>query len=148
MELMQARRRLLTMNHRTDTSPRIAEHGVYWSRTFGVKTDNNNWCITDWYNVENAPFGGAKVQGFIGADSNSITFQYRFSDGSTDWYYFNGTYPRALPISTSKRIIDITFSVQETEIDNSYAYIVETGQIFFAGKNTPYYGHANISELN
>lgn len=33
-------------------------------------------------------------------------------------------------------------------INDAYFYINETGQILFAGKNTPYYGHTNISELN
>lgn len=145
---MSLRRRLLTMNRKTDTSPKIAEHGVNWNRTFGGKTTNDNWCITDWYNVENAPFSDANIQGFVGADSDSITFQYHLSNGSTDWYYFAGVNPRKLSIGTNRKIVDITFSLQEAEIDNSYAYIVETGQIFFAGKNTPYYGHRNIAELN
>lgn len=136
------------MSHKTDTSPRIAEHGVHWSRTFGIKATNDNWCITDWYNVENAPFGDVNVQGFVGSDNTNITFQYRFNNDSTDWYYFNGVYPRRLPIGKDRKIVGITFSIQETEIYNSYAYIVETGQILFAGKNTPYYGHRNISELN
>ena len=40
------------------------------------------------------------------------------------------------------------FTLNMEMIDDCYAYLVETGQIFFAGKNTPYYGHRNISELN
>ena len=85
--------------------------------------------------------------GFVGADSTTITFQYYFSDGATDWYYFNKVYPRRLPASTSKAIVSISFSIEVSEIENSYAYLVETGQIIFAGKNTPYYGYTNISEM-
>lgn len=121
---------------------------MYWNRTFGGKTTDDNWCITDWYNVENAPVGSVRVQGFIGADSIGITFQYHYSDDSTGWFYFAGVNPRRLSIASNLKIVGITFSIQEAEIDNSYAYIVETGQILFAGENTPYYGHHNISELN
>ena len=49
-------------------------------------------------------------------------------------------------INIGSDAIEITLSM--FRLDESYAYIVETGQILFAGKNTPYYGHRNISELN
>lgn len=49
-------------------------------------------------------------------------------------------------INIGSDAIAITLSM--FRLDESYAYIVETGQILFAGNNTPYYGHRNISELN
>lgn len=42
----------------------------------------------------------------------------------------------------------IRFDIYIPMIDRCYAYLVETGQILFAGKNSIYYGHCNISELN
>lgn len=40
----------------------------------------------------------------------------------------------------------IAFSIDDRYIDDSYMYHKPTGQVFFAGKNTPYYGMSNISE--
>lgn len=40
----------------------------------------------------------------------------------------------------------ITFSVDIRYLDDAYMYDSTTGQVWFAGKNTPYYGMSNISE--
>lgn len=40
----------------------------------------------------------------------------------------------------------ITFSVDTRYLDDAYMYDYVTGQVFFAGENTPYYGMTNISE--
>jgi len=42
----------------------------------------------------------------------------------------------------------ITFSVDMRYLDDAYIYDGTTGQVFFAGINTPYYGMTNISEAN
>ena len=145
---MVRRRQLMAMQiSGLNTSPVIDEYGVHWNRTFGGKQSDDGWCITKYYDVIGAPRGEVNIMGFVGADSTTITFQYYFSDGATDWYYFNKVYPRRLPASTSKAIVSISFSIEVSEIENSYAYLVETGQIIFAGKNTPYYGYTNISEM-
>lgn len=39
-------------------------------------------------------------------------------------------------------------TLQMDRLDDCYLYLKETGQILFAGKNSIYYGHRNISELN
>ena len=149
LDVMQRRRDLLMAHGRKlDTTPKIAEYGKYWSRTFGITNQHPSWCITDWYGVVDAPSGDVKINGYVGDDGIGHTFQYYFSDGSKDWFYFNGINPRTIPASTSKKLTSITFSIVVAEIDNSYAFVVETGQILFAGKNTPYYGHHSIYELN
>ena len=40
----------------------------------------------------------------------------------------------------------IQFSVDIRYLDRAYMYDKESGQIWFAGKNTPYYGMTNISQ--
>ena len=40
----------------------------------------------------------------------------------------------------------IEFSVDVRYLDDAYMYDKTTGMVFFAGKNTPYYGMSNISE--
>lgn len=131
-----------------NTSPKILEYGVHWNRMFGEKTDNSNWCVTDWYSVDNAPLGNILLVGFIGGDNPSITFQYHTVQNN-DWYYFaNQVGTRNIPLGSDNRLVDIAFSIEITEIHNSYVYVQETGQILFAGKNSIYYGHRNVSELN
>ena len=41
----------------------------------------------------------------------------------------------------------ISFSVDMRCIDDAYMYDYTSGQVWFAGKNTPYYGKTNISEV-
>ena len=41
----------------------------------------------------------------------------------------------------------ITFSVDTRYLADAYMYDYVTGQVFFAGENTPYYGKHNISEV-
>ena len=140
----------MAQSRKPDTTPKIAEYGKYWNRKFGDTTDNANWCITQWIDV-NDPYTGTEratsINGFIGADNIGITFQYYTINGS-DWFYFNGTNPRIiLPYNSQSRLTSISFSIQVNEIDNSYAYVVQTGRILFAGKNTPYYGYTNINDM-
>lgn len=42
--------------------------------------------------------------------------------------------------------VGISFSVDVRYLDDAYMYDKTTGLVFFAGKNTPYYGMSNISE--
>lgn len=144
---MQRRRTLLMMPRGIDTNPKITEYGKHWDRTFGSTSISANWCITEWYEVNQQSIVQT-INGYIGADTSGITFQYFLSNGTTDWYYFNGTNPRTVTTRYGVGITSISFSIEIAQIDNSYAYCVETGQILFAGKNTIYYGHRNISELN
>ena len=138
------------MPHGIDTSPVIDEYGVCWGRGFGIKTNNSAWGITKWYDVIDTPGTNRTtcINGYVGAELNSITFQYYLSSGTTDWWYFGDTNPRQILINSPDRVSNISFSIEIDKIDDSYAFVVETGFIIFAGKNTPYYGHRNISELN
>ena len=39
------------------------------------------------------------------------------------------------------------FTLRKNMLDDCFAYVTNTGQILFAGKNSIYYGHRNISEI-
>lgn len=41
----------------------------------------------------------------------------------------------------------LRISLNMSRLDDAYFYLKETGQILFAGKNSIYYGHKNISEI-
>jgi len=43
-------------------------------------------------------------------------------------------------------IAQMVFLVDTRYLDDDYLYVVETGEILFAGKNTPYYSMTNISQ--
>lgn len=45
----------------------------------------------------------------------------------------------------TKPINGIRFALPMADIDDSYAYVKETGQVLFAGKNTAYYGKTNTA---
>lgn len=55
-----------------------------------------------------------------------------------------GNDPRGV-INANSNGIGIT--VGTSNIDNAYAYLPSSGQILFAGKNTPYYGYTNINDM-
>ena len=54
-------------------------------------------------------------------------------------------YEASYNVSTYDRI---RFCVDTSHLEDSYMYDVETGQVFFAGMNTPYCGMSNISEAS
>lgn len=150
--MMQLRRGLLITQHddRLDTSPRIAEYGVSWVRGKELKVSNIDWCITEWYKFKESVTSADYVVGYIGDDGNSHTFQYHNEQSTQkDWYYFyNGDQEGRQRIVYVNYPYEISFSIYIPIIKNAYIYIERTGEILFAGKNTPYYGHTNISELN
>lgn len=153
MDLMAARRKLLMTQHGLDTSPKIVEYGAYWERTNEGKIADENWCITEWYAFNPQKSGSITIVGYIGgSDNTNHTFQYH-TEGRTwrDWYYFNvGDVEgeRTIQNAAGTRVLqEISFSIFLNGITNAYAYVKETGQIFFAGENSIYYGHKNISEL-
>lgn len=142
------RRRRAMMEKKSDvldTSPKIAEYGVLWGRTQGGKTENANWCITDWY-YPNPAYNSLTIVGNVGIDSSNVTFQYENESGSNkNWWYLYPGNKRTVVLNSP--IFKITFSIRISEIANSYIYIEETGQILFAGKKTPYYGYTNINDM-
>ena len=47
-------------------------------------------------------------------------------------------------IASNNTYMQVTFVLDKNYIDDSYMYVVDSGKVLFAGKNTPYYGLANI----
>lgn len=134
-----------------DTSPKIAEYGTCWGASIDGINTNANWCRTEWYEMNPSPGRADRIYGYVGADSRNQSFQYKgisTLDGSikSDWYYWNGTVPRPIQI-TDTNLVRISFSIEISAIDSSYAYSGMTGQIYFAGRNTPYFGYKNINDM-
>lgn len=147
------RRRMLLMQQEINTTPIIKQNNICLSNNPYAETkEKQGWFITKHYNVVNSPAGKQTIKGFIGEDDEC--FCCYFEPGTTnialDYYFFNGSNQVEIEQAPyyQRKLSSVVFSVQLSRIDDSYAYLVETGQIFFAGENTPYYGHYNISELN
>lgn len=136
-----------------DTSPRIVEYDASWGRAVETKNTNPNyyrgWCITDWYAIDPTD-KNIRIIGYIGNDSASITFQHHNATKTQkNWYYFNqGDQEGEQGLADVQYPTEISFSIQQSKLRDSYVYVKKTGQILFAGKNSIYYGHTNISELN
>lgn len=126
-----------------NTSPRIAEYGKRL-RNKSIMEANSNCCYTEWYQVDDVPtvtysfmWGGSGLQG----DVYSSVFQTAKADGTPiDYYYWNRPY---LFAGSEK----IRFTLLISGIEDSWAYNPTDGQIWFAGKNTIYYGYTNINDM-
>lgn len=153
MDLMAARRSLLMQMVRTDTTAKILEYGKFWARQYGVTTNNNGWGITDWIYFNPTQVGGpitiCDTCTTPGVQETGYTYQYTTEDGSfKDWYYHDTNNERRIQSATNtKTLYKITFSIYLPRIHSTYAYCKETGQIFFAGRDTPYYGYFNLNDM-
>lgn len=123
-----------------DTSPIIA----MYDKRISIKNDVDaeDFCITERYYYP--PSDAVQTLAYYGTDGKQCRV-YK-NDVYMDYWTLGETQSPKKCINIGSDAIEITLSM--FRLDESYAYIVETGQILFAGKNTPYYGHRNISELN
>lgn len=126
------------MPHGIDTSPKIAAYGYSLNRSGTGIQAKSDWCYTEYYELK---FNGRQVIHDNNTDMGN-TFQYPMNAEGTTWDFWYG------PVRTITCYNIIRFSIVTANIDDAYAFSETSGQIFFAGKNTIYYGHRNISELN
>lgn len=135
------RRRRAMMEKKTDvldTSPRIAEYGKHCNRSNEGLTENELWCYTDWYDFPK-PHGNITYQQLTGMDG-SHTFQEINTDtGERTW-----NYPK---ISIASYYDKVRFSIKISLLRTCYFIRNDTGEIIFAGRDSIYYGHKNISEI-
>lgn len=91
----------------------------------------------------------------VGYDENGteLTFTNEHTGSESRWVQdINGTMTEYVRPRTenplSSQVYKMAFSVDTRYLDYSYIYEGETGQVLFAGVNTPYYGMHNISEAS
>ena len=139
MDMMAIRRRVLMSSGKKviDTSPKIAEYGKYCNRTGQGLDSDSAWCYTEYYDLE---FNGRQTIHDNNTDSQH-TMQFQTNAQGTAYDFWYG------PSRTVGAYNVIRFSIKMENIDTSYAYSEKSGQIFFAGKNTPYYGYTNINDM-
>lgn len=132
---MQARRRLLMMPHGIDTSPIIEVYDK--TLRYGNFIDATGYGVTIIYNYELA---NSRLD--VKTSGTGIYNQLAcYKDGVYKDYWSAGNYH--LTSNTN----GVRACIMLSQIDNVYFYIVQTGKILFAGKNTPYYGYTNINDM-
>lgn len=63
----------------------------------------------------------------------------------TDWWNCNMRGDeRTIALGTNKKFIRLNLSMEQ--MSGAYAYNSATGQVYYAGINTPYYGKTNIND--
>ena len=129
-----------------DTSPRILQYGVrYGNGNPATKPliEDNNYCITDKYEYEPQSTKQTLVTNGIG--NTLLVF------GTTGEYMDYWVWPNTAD-GTQRTVINVNSGMLScciliSALDTTYAYLKETGQILFAGKNSPYYGYTNINDM-
>ena len=153
MDMMAIRRRALMASKKKkepiDTTPKIAEYDKGLPRSNGEPTNMSGFCYTEWIdfvpNLSSAT--GTGIEDNCSKGEPGYTYQYEVTNtasGATQiaWYYFS----RSLN-ATDRVYTKIRYGFPTSSIDDVYAYCSSTGQILFAGRNTEYYGYANIHDM-
>ena len=148
MDLMQVRRRMLLNARKVDTSPKIAVYGKACATSATGERDSETSCITEWYDFDPAQKGLVMMHYYIKnlASVRNTNYQYTDDSGHQDWYYSRSDYTRQIGWSNST-LQKIRFTIVTADMDDVYAYCETTGQIFFAGRNTAYWGYTNINDM-
>lgn len=121
---------------------KVAEYDKYCGRSAEGISDGTGWCYTDWYLFDPQP-SGSSIKLRNNSTNNNHTYQYQNEDGTKKDYFYSNQTVGWSGVSMYK----IRFSLQTADADDSYAYCLSTGQIFFAGKNTDYFGYSNINNI-
>lgn len=79
----------------------------------------------------------------VGFDSGGAVINYSSEAAQRSVYLTNEADPVAF-LGISENHATVKIAVGVNHLDYSYAYYQNTGAVIFAGKNTPYYGMANI----
>jgi hypothetical protein len=141
---MVARRMVLMREPVIDTSPKIAEYGKRLNRSTGI-TNETGSCYTEWIDanpVSNTTdvstqsalvFGGVPV-------STTYVYQFELPNGSYDYWYTS----KPLAGKSAKRY---RFTLNTSTLCSAFCYNKVSGQIYFAGKDTQYFGYTNINDM-
>lgn len=150
MDMMMALRRKVMAAAKqklVDTTPKIAEYGVSCAYSATGEQSYTTMCITDYYLFNPQQLGKLTIHVYLpNANFRMYNYQYSNEDESfKDWYYDPGD-GRLIGNATAT-LYRIRFSILQAVLDDCYAYCTETGQIFYAGKNSIYYGYTNLNDM-
>lgn len=144
MDVMKLRRGLL-LNSVLNTTPVFEVYGYKMPTGNKDYEEDEAYAITKLYHYP--PSEAKQTLVTSGVGSNIRVYRADKDKSYMDywnWYSSPGFERTTINIDSEY----VRCAILISEIGNSYAYLKETGQILFAGKNSIYYGHRNISELN
>lgn len=137
-----------------DTSPVIAQTG-YGLNTSGGTVADPELCYTGFYDIPDGYTG--KVSGLFPNDDANYSTEHTqcqiFEDDTFKTYWACSGLMGALGSADKSMGLyyasawpanKVRFVLVSAYADDSYVYFKDTGDIIFAGKNTNYYGMANI----
>lgn len=143
MDLMEVRRRMMGQITKkvVDTSPVIEFYGYSIPAGSINYTQSEGSGVTKIYEYPKQDFVQTLVTAYVTANIRV------FKDGLYRDYWSWGP-----TVGMHRKVINslsngLAMTIILDNIDDSYAYLEETGQILFAGKNSPYYGYANINDM-
>ena len=144
MNSLMARRRALLASEKEpiDTTVRIMQTGVYWDLRLNRIADAQ-CAITEKYAPDmQIPNDGNEFGLALGFPPDDKEHKYAvYRDGEEKPFdYWTVVQPR---FTAGGKYV--SFSILLSAIDDCYAYVIDTGTVLFAGKNTPYYGKTNIN---
>lgn len=142
MNIIEIRRKVL-LNNVLNTAPVFEVYGYAIPAGNKEYNENETYAVTKLYHYPPSETKQTLVTSGVGSNIRL----YNNNKGYMDYWNWQITpgYARTV-INIHSEYVQMAVKIDE--IENSYAYLRETGQILFAGKNTIYYGHKNIGELN
>ena len=147
MDLIEARRRMLMGAKKVlDTTPIIEIYGKHQGAgnpTLRPPIDDNNSGITIFYDYEPVNYQRTIVRYGI----TSIMTVYTSDHLYKDYWAVNAIGAPAERKCLNANSGAIKIDIYLPLIDDCFLYIKETGEIIFAGKNSPYYGYTNINDI-
>lgn len=132
------------MEHSTlDTSPVILQDDTrLWPD--GSTRALSGACITKIYDL----YVGQNDRTFDHYGLTNSTINYNNGEFYDYWNSPSETAPATSRTLAKTGTTEMQFTLMMDKLDDCYVIQLSTGIIVFAGKNSIYYGHRNISELN
>jgi hypothetical protein len=142
MTITDRRRALMGVGESTiDTTPKIMQYDVKWNQKSLASA--TGYCVTERYFPNPTPVyvpakkymkvvwgtGGAPTMVLFSANgTNPIDY---WGEGNTQWH---------------SNAVSVSFTLETSKLSMCYAYMTDTGEVLFAGENTPYFGKRNIND--
>ncbi len=144
---MQARRRLLmqSVSGGLDTSPIITDMGYRLKNGDLTLEVNSAACVTDLYSFV---YDGDSSNRAVFVMYGTLPSLQVFTNGTYTDYWNRDSTTGEMSQTVNNGVDGIRFTLQIDMLDVCYAFLQQTGDILFAGKNSIYYGHRNVMEVN
>lgn len=125
-----------------DTTPIILENNARLATDGSVITTTDGRCITAIYDCHVTN----NRRTFIHYGLSQSTINYK---NGAYYDYWNNQSPNEIKTTVLAKdgTEQMQFTVVSNLIDDCYVIYENTGQILFAGKNSPYYGYTNINDM-